>query len=105
MPYVLDTKAGFLLSGTTASGGGAARDCRNAANYGLLEYVTYSPSAVLGFEISKDSTGWLRHLTVTGTTTTATAQLSAFFPFVRGVYVTGWSTSASAVMHYTPGLK
>lgn len=105
MSYVLDTKAAFLISGQLTSGGYSGKDMRNAANYAYLEYATLSPSAILGLDASKDNTGWMRVMTVTGTTTTGTAQLSAFYPFVRGVYVTGWSTSASAYMHYTPGYK
>lgn len=96
--------AAFLLSGAITSGGGTLRDTRATTNYGYLEYATYSPSAVLGFEISRDGTAWLRERTVTGTPTTATAQVVGYFPYVRGVYVTGWSTTASANMFYAPGL-
>lgn len=101
---VFSNPAGFLLSGTTTSGGGTPIDARAARNYAYLEYVTYSPSAILKLQVSHDSTGWMDALTVTGTPTTGTAQISAYYPYVRGVYSTGWSTTASAVMYYQPGL-
>lgn len=96
---------GYLLSGTTASGGGEPMDCRFSLNYAQLTYVTYSPSAILLLQESHDATGWMTIMTVTGTTTTATAQISSFYPYVRGVFSTGWSTTASAVMHYAPGIQ
>lgn len=96
----------FLLSGQIASGaGGDVMDLHRALNYGYLEYVSYSPSAVLGFDFSKDGTAWNRHLTLTASPTTATAQVSAYAPYARAVYVTGWSTSASANMHYAAGTQ
>lgn len=101
---ILNNPAGFLLSGVSASGGGRAMDCRNTMNFGYLEYVTYAPSAVLKLQVSHDSTGWMDALTVTGTPTTGTAQISAYYPYVRGVFSTGYSTTASAVMYYQPGL-
>lgn len=96
---------GYLLSGTTASGGGDVMDCRYTQNFGYLTYMTYSPSAILKLQASHDSTGWLDVLTVTGTPTTGTAQVSAFFPYLRGVFSTGYSTTGSAIMHYSPGLQ
>ena len=97
---------GYLLTGTTVSGAGAdVMDCRYTNNFGYLTYVTYSPSAILAFEASHDSTGWLRVLTVTGTPSSGTAQISAFYPYLRGVFVTGYSTTGSAIMHYAPGLQ
>lgn len=105
MIQFLDTKNGFLISGALVSGGYPGVDTRNAANYGMLEVVSIAPSAIVGFDTSKDNTGWVRTLTITAIVTTAQLQISAFYPFVRGVYVTGWSTSASAYMHYSPGYK
>ena len=96
---------GWLISGTTASGGGDPMDCRYVRNYAMLTYVTHSPSAILKLQASHDATGWLDILTITGTPTTAQAQISAFYPFVRGVFSTGYSTTGSAYMHYAPGLQ
>lgn len=97
---------GYLLTGTTASGAGAdIMDCRYTNNYGYLTYMTYSPSAILALEASHDGTGFMRIMTVTGTPTTGTAQISAFFPYLRAVFITGYSTTGSAIMHYAPGLK
>jgi hypothetical protein len=74
-------------------------------NFASMIYATYSPSAILKLQVSHDSTGWVDALTVTGTPTTALAVISAFYPYVRGVYSTGWSTSASAVISYFPGIN
>jgi hypothetical protein len=101
---IKNNPAGFLISGALTSGGYAGKECRNAANFAMLEHVSRAPSSILGFDASKDGTGWVRVLTLTATTTTALVQVSAYYPYVRGVYVTGWSTSASAYMHYSPGL-
>lgn len=99
-------RAAFLLSGqgTGVSAFGAAQDLRAAKNYGYLEHASYSPSAILILQASKDGVNWLPVLTVTATPTTATAQISAFYPYVRGVYSTGWSVSASANLYYAPGI-
>lgn len=101
---VYTNPGGVLLSGTTASGAGAALDLRSTRNYGYLFFATYSPSAILKLEASHDRTGWLPVLTVTGTPTSGTAQISAFYPYVRGVFVTGYSTTGSANMFYQPGI-
>lgn len=106
MAEILTNPAGFLLSGqgTGVSAFGAAMDTRAAANYGFLLYASYSPSAILILQGSHDSTAWMNVLTVTATPNTGTAQVAGFFPYVRGAYSTGWSTTASANMHYSPGL-
>lgn len=104
--FLRTERGAFLLSGqgTGVSAFGTAQDLRSTRNWGYLEYASYSPSAVLILQASHDSTGWMNAVTVTATPTTGTAQISAFYPFVRGAYSTGWSTTASAVMHYTPGV-
>lgn len=106
MSDVRTNPAAFSLSGqgTGVSAFGATLDTRYTRNFAYLEYVTYSPSAVLILQASKDSTAWFPVLTVTATPTTATAQISAFYPYVRGAYSTGWSVSASANLYYAPGL-
>lgn len=104
--FIRNNPAAFLLSGqgTGVSALGAAMDARGATNFAYLEYASYSPSAVLILQASKDGSGWMNVLTVTATPTTGTAQISAFYPYVRGAYSTGWSVSASANLHYSPGL-
>lgn len=103
---VLNNPAGFLLSaqGTGVSASGNPMDTRNAANYGYLEYATFSPSAILLLQVSKDGSAWMEALRVTGTPATGTAQIAGYYPYVRGIYATGWSVTASANMHYSPGL-
>ncbi len=104
--FIRQNPAAFLLSGqgTGVSAFGGAMDARGATNYAYLEYASYSPSAVLILQASKDGTGWMNVQTVTATPTPGTAQVAGFYPYVRGAYSTGWSTTASANMHYSPGL-
>jgi hypothetical protein len=103
---VKDFRDGFLLSGVGTGVGvtGTGRDCHNAANFAYLEYASWSPSAILVLQVSHDNTGWMTFATVTATPTTGTAQISAFLPYVRAIYSTGYSVSASAVMYYSPGI-
>lgn len=106
MPVIKSTPT-FLLSGVGTGAGtatGAALDCRHNANYGHLWHVSYAPSAILYLQVSWDATAWITHQIVTATTTSATVQVAGYLPYVRGAYATGWSTTASAVMHYTPGV-
>lgn len=106
MAQVYSDVAGFLLSGqgTGVSAFGTPIDTRTNKNYGYLEYVSYSPSAILFLQGSKDTTAWFNVLIVTATPTTATAQVSGFFPYMRGAYSTGWSPTASANLYYAPGI-
>jgi hypothetical protein len=106
MAQVLTDRAAFLLSGqgTGVSAFGAPVDTRAAKNYGYLEYASYSPSALLILQASKDGTGWMNVQTVTATPSTGTAQVAGFYPYVRGAYATGWSTTASANLYYAPGI-
>jgi hypothetical protein len=100
---------GYLLSGVTASGAGAdVMDCRYAQNFAYLTYYTTSPSAVLRFDASHDGTAWLNVLTVTAVNASATAQISAHYPYTRGVVNSafgGGGATATAYMHYAPGLQ
>lgn len=103
---VLNNPAGFLLSGqgTGVSAFGAAMDTRAMRNYGYLEYASYSPSAILILQASKDGAAWMNVQTVTATPSTGTAQVAGYFPYVRAAYSTGYSVSASANMFYAPGI-
>lgn len=105
--FVRTDRGAYLLSGqgTGVSAFGAPQDLRTTRNFGYLEYASYSPSAVLILQASHDATGWMPALTVTATPTTGSAQISAFYPYVRGAYSTGWSVTASANMFYAPGLE
>lgn len=104
---LLNNPAGYLLTGvgTGVTALGTAMDTRNAANYGFLQYATYSPSAILVLQGAPTPTGgWMNILIVTGTPTTGSAQVQGYFPYIRGAVSTGYSTTASAVMFYAPGL-
>lgn len=105
MPVLTD-RAAFLLSGqgTGVSAFGTPLDARASRNYGYLEYASYSPSAILILQGSKDGTGWMNIQTVTATPSTGTAQVAGYFPYVRGAYSTGWAATASANMYYAPGI-
>lgn len=107
MPFANQDRAAFLLSGqgTGVSAFGTPIDTRASKNYGYLEYASYSPSALLFLQVSKDGiTGWQTVLTVTATPTTGTAQVAAYMPFTRVAYSTGWSVTASANAYYAPGI-
>jgi hypothetical protein len=92
----------WLQSGVAASATGAAMDCRNCQNAAYHTYWTVGNSAVLTLEASPNGlTGWMNIATVTATTSQASAQLTTFFPFVRGGFSTGW-TNATAYQHYSP---
>lgn len=94
---------GYLLSGATVSGAGDSMDCRYTLNYAYL-FLAAGNSAVLKLEASHDATGWLPVATFTAVAASGSAQISAFYPYVRGVFVTGWANS-TGFMHYAPGLQ
>lgn len=100
---VLNNPAGYIASGLIASGAGRALDTRHCRNYGYLWYVTQGDSARLAVQISHDGTAWLDHSIYTATTTSGTAQLAAFFPYIRAT-VTNRYGNATAYAHYSPGL-
>lgn len=106
MGFMRQDRAAFLLSGqgTGVSAFGGTLDTRVSKNYGYLEYASYSPSAILILQGSKDGTGWQNVQTVTATPTTGTAQVAGYFPYLRGAYSTGWSPTASANLYYAPGI-
>lgn len=101
--------ARFLLSGqgtgvSAFHNGGSGVDIRASRNYGYLQFASYSPSAILFLQASYDNTGWVTVATVTATPTSGFSAVGIYLPYVRGAYSTGWSTTASAVMHYSPGV-
>lgn len=103
---VYNNRATALLSnaGTGVGLTGSAVDYRAAKNYALVVYQSFSPSAILALDVSYDKTGWLNFLTVTALPASAMAQISAYLPYVRARVVTGYSTTGSANMWYSPGV-
>lgn len=101
--YIISPRDAYILPPTTASGAGSAFDMRGCLNFAFMVYGSYAPSSILKLQASHDSTGWLDVMTVTGITTSGSAQISAFFPYVRGVMVTGYSTTGSGWIYYAPG--
>ena len=103
---VLINRATFLLSGKAANGVGSAFDMRGALPAAYLVYACAGNSAIFNLEASHDSTGWLTVATYTATATqTGSAQITGFFPYVRGNAVGIYSAaggSAQLTMHYSP---
>lgn len=95
MSNVYSDRQGYLLF-SAASGTGSALDARMVKNYGLIQHSTYGASAILTVQASVDMTGWLDVVTYTATTTTATAQWSGYYPYLRAnvnaVYSGGGAT-------------
>lgn len=89
----------YLVSGINASGVGSTMDCRNALPAAYHSYWAAGNSAVLSLEASPDgTTGWNKIATVTATTAqVSTALYSAYYPFVRAGFVTGWQDSTGYV--------
>lgn len=100
---VQDRKDGYLINFTTASGAQNIIDNRNGANFAFLAYGCFSPSAILKLEASHDKTGWFPVLTVTAAPASGTAQISAYYPFVRGVVNASYAATGSAWMYFVPG--
>ena len=102
--------AGYLLSGTgVASGvGGSALDVRFARNYAYLQYAVPGASALVTVQASVDGAGWMDVQMVTATTTTGTAQLAGYFPFVRAItnaiYSAGGNTGYP-VIYFAGGMN
>lgn len=106
---VLNQPAGYLISGQAASGANeVVADTRAAANYHFLQYVSTSPSAQIKIEASVDKTGWMLVAHYTATTTTASAQLAGYYPYLRGVVNSaygGGGATGSAYLYLAPGMK
>jgi hypothetical protein len=106
---VLFQDANFLLSGISAEGTGSALDTRNAANYAYMVYMASGHSGIFNLEVSHDKTGWMIASTHTATATqTGTAQIAAFYPYVRANVVELYSAAGGTGIlyaHYTPGVR
>ena len=93
MSQVYTDRARWLLSANT-SGAGTALDSRMVLPYGYILYVCPSASAIIKMQASIDSTAWMDVATYTATPTTATAQHSGFFPYLRGVTHLSYSAAS-----------
>lgn len=87
--------AGYLLSGAgqPSGGTGSALDTRFARNYGYHQYAVPGASALISLQGSVDLTGWMTIAQVTATTTTGTAQIAGYYPYVRAQINAIWSGS------------
>lgn len=112
MPQQLIGNYNWLLSAESTLTGvpttSLVMDARKAANYGYLVYQSTSPSAVIGLDASHDGTAFSRVLTVTAIPTIGTAQISAYYPYLRGVVASamgGGGNTGSASLFYGAGLR
>lgn len=97
----------YLLDNAASAGSGAAADMRAGANYAFLAYRVPAASAIVQIQAGHDSTAWGNVLTVTATNTYGTAQISAFYPYVRAVasaVYSGGGNTGFPTVHWTPGL-
>ncbi len=103
---VYNNRGRYLLQnqGTGVGLTGSGVDYRAAKNYAFVMYQAFSPSAILALDASHDSTGWLNVMIVTALPASGTAQISAYYPYVRARVVTGYSTTGSANLFYQPGV-
>lgn len=99
-----DTPIGqyILRSAAVSAVSGTVMDCRNATNYGYVHTHVGADSALVALQASPDMTAWMTAAQYTATVVGVTAQIAAFYPFVRAYVVTKWG-NASAHLHYTPG--
>lgn len=96
---------GYLISGQRDSGVHTAMDCRSTQANAQLTHWSQGNSAILKLQASPDgNTGWVDVLTFTALTTVTQVQVATFYPYVRGVVHTGWTTY-TAYAHYAPVLR
>lgn len=93
----------YILRSAVASGAATAMDTRRAANYAYVQHWTTNTSAILKIEASPDLVNWMAVAIYTATPTQASAQLTTYFPFVRGV-VNATYGNATANLFYGAGL-
>ena len=104
MSYIITRPDGILVSAQqTASGNGAPLDMRAALGIAYLYVATYAASAIYTIQGSHDSTAWMTvSANITGTTTTATAQVSGYFPYMRAqinsLYSGGGNTGSGSLV-------
>ena len=107
MAFVINNPANALVSAQqTGSGNGSALDLRAALGQGYVYVATYAASAIYTIQASYDGTAWLNvSANITGTTTTATAQVSGYFPFMRAQVnslYSGGGNTGSGVLVWSP---
>lgn len=106
----------FLLSGqnqaSTGVGGvgtgNVVLDNRRSLNYAYVFAASTLASAVVGIDAAHDGTAWVRALTITAVNTTAQIQVSAYYPYVRGVVVTAFGAAGAtgtATVFWAGGLN
>lgn len=112
MPNLLVGNYSYLLSAPPTTTGvpvtSYIADLRRALNYSYVVYNSTSPSAVIGLDASHDGTGWLRVLTVTAVPGSGTAQISGYYPYMRGVVASamgGGGVTGSAFLFVAAGLN
>lgn len=103
---MITNPAEYLVSAQqTGSGNGSAIDARAALPAAYLHCATYAASAAYTIQASFDSTAWMNVTAFTATTTTATAQLTGYFPFLRAQVNSLWSgggITGSGILFYHP---
>lgn len=102
MTFNIFSDRGAYLLNSAASGAGSAVDMRGTLPYAYIELVTLGASALIRVQASKDATGWNTIETYTATTTTATAQWSGYYPYLRGVAHLIYSGGAAGTLTGTP---
>lgn len=96
---------GYIISGKRTSGAHTAMNCLATQANAMFTHWSLGNSAILKLQASPDgNTGWVDVLTVTALTTVTQVQVSAFYPYLRGVVSTGWTTY-TAFAHYAPVLR
>lgn len=108
---IYSDRATYLLN-SAGSGAGSALDTRLSLPYGFLQWCSPAQSAIITLQAAigptaGGATGWFDVLQVTATSTTGTAQTSAFYPFVRGVVnaiYSGGGTTGAAYLYFAPGM-
>lgn len=107
MADVISNPAGYLLSGLSASASsGNIMDTRAALGRGLLVYIGIGASANVTFQMSWDTTGWVDVALYTAQTgVIGTAQVSDYYPYVRGIINASYSGAAGTgqpMLHFSP---
>lgn len=106
--FLRTERGAYLLSGSAngSASAGAVIDARYARNFGYMQYVTPTQSAVFTLQAAVDSTGWMAIGTYSASNTTASAQMTGFYPYVRAqvnAIYSGGGNTGFPVVHYTPG--
>jgi len=107
MAFVINNPANALVSAQqTGSGNGSALDLRAALGQGYVYVATFAASAIYTVQVSHDATAWMTFSAgITATTTTATAQWSGYFPFMRAQInnlYSGGGNTGSGILFYHP---